>query len=125
MKAMNYIIGLFLLGLVAGWLSGLIGIGGGIIMVPALMFLFAFSLRTAQGTSIAALAPPIGILAAYVYYKQGNVDIKAAGLIAAGFLIGGFLGAKSNYLLNKDVLGKLMAILLIVIGIKLFFTKMN
>ena len=67
MKSMNYLIGLLLLGLVAGWLSGLIGIGGGIIMVPALMFLFAFSLRTAEGTSIAALAPPIGILAAYVY----------------------------------------------------------
>ncbi len=92
-----------MLGLVAGWLSGLIGIGGGIIMVPALMFLFALSLRTAQGTSIAALAPPIGILAAYVYYKQGNVDVRAAGLIAVGFLIGGFLGAKSNYLLNKEI----------------------
>lgn len=125
MKTMYFVIGLLLLGLVAGWLSGLIGIGGGIIMVPALMFLFAFTLRTAQGTSIAALAPPIGTLAAYVYYKQGNVDIKAAGLIALGFLIGGFLVAKSNYLLNKEVVGKLMAVLLIVIGVKLFFTKMN
>ena len=92
---------------------------------PVLMFLFAFSLRTAQGTSISAMAPPIGILAAYVYYKQGNVDITAAGLIAIGFLIGGFLGAKSNYLLNKELVGKLMAILLVIIGIKLFFSKMN
>lgn len=120
---MNYILGLLLLGLLAGWLSGLVGIGGGIIMVPALIFLFAFSLRTAQGTSIAALAPPIGLLAAYVYYKEGNVDIKAAGLIAAGFFIGGFLGAKSNYFLNKEVIGKIMAIVLITIGIKMFFTK--
>lgn len=120
---MNYIIGFLLLGLLAGWLSGLVGIGGGIIIVPALMFIFSFSLRTAQGTSIAALAPPIGILAAIVYYKQGNVDIKAAGLIAAGFLIGGFLGAKSNYFLNKETVGKIMSIVLIIIGVKMFFTK--
>ena len=125
MKTMYFIAGLFLLGLMAGWLSGLIGIGGGIIIVPVLFFLFSFSLRTAQGTSIAALAPPIGIFAAYVYYKQGNVDIKAAGLIAAGFFIGGFLGAKSNYLLNKDVVGKMMAILLIGIGVKMLFTKFH
>ena len=91
---MNDIAGLLLLGLFAGWLSGLVGIGGGIIIVPALIFFFAFSFRTAQGTSIAALAPPIGLLAASVYYKQGNVDIKAAALIAVGFFVGGFLGAK-------------------------------
>jgi uncharacterized membrane protein YfcA len=125
MKSIFYIVGFLVLGLIAGWLSGLIGIGGGVIIVPALMFLFAFSLRTTQGTSIAVLAPPIGIMAAYVYYKQGNVDIKAAGLIAVGFLIGGFLGAKSNYLLNKEAVGKLMAILLIVSGIKMLFTKIN
>lgn len=120
---MNYIIGLLLLGLFAGWLSGLVGIGGGVIIVPALMFLFSLSLRSAQGTSIAALAPPIGLLAAYVYYKQGNVDIKAAGLIAIGFFIGGFLGAKTNYILKKDVVEKVMAVTLILIGIKMFFTR--
>lgn len=120
---MNYITGLLLLGLFAGWLSGMVGIGGGIIIVPALMFLFGFSLRTGQGTSIAALAPPIGLLAAYVYYKQGDVDIKAAGLIAVGFFIGGFLGAKSNYLLKKEVVEKIMAIVLIIIGAKMFFSK--
>lgn len=75
---MKYVVGLLLLGLFAGWLSGLVGIGGGIIIVRALMFLFGFSLRSGQGISIAALAPPIGSLAAYVYCKQGNVDIKAA-----------------------------------------------
>lgn len=120
---MNYAVGFLLLGLLAGWLSGLVGIGGGIIIVPALMFLFTFSLRTAQGTSIAALAPPIGLLAAFVYYKEGNVDIRAAALIAGGFLLGGYLGAKSNYFLNKEAIGKIMAIVLITIGIKMFFTK--
>lgn len=120
---MNLIIGLLLLGLFAGWLSGLVGIGGGIVIVPALVFLFAFSFRTAQGTSIAALAPPIGLMAAYVYYKQGNVDIRAAALIALGFFIGGFLGAKTNYLLRKEVIEKILAFMLIAIGLKMLLPK--
>ena len=120
---MNYVIGLLLLGLFAGWLSGMVGIGGGIVIVPALVFLFAFSFRTAQGTSIAALAPPIGLMAAYVYYRQGNVDVKAAALIALGFFVGGFLGAKTNYLLKKEVIEKALAIVLIGIGLKMFFSN--
>jgi uncharacterized membrane protein YfcA len=106
---MNYVVGFLLLGLFAGWLIGLVGLGGGIIIVPALMFLFGFSLRSGQGISIAALAPPIGTLVAYVYYRQGNVDIKAAALIAVGVFIGGFLGAKANYLLRKEFVEKAMA----------------
>lgn len=120
---MTIILGLFLLGLFAGWLSGMVGIGGGVVIVPALVFLFAFSFRTAQGTSIAALAPPIGLMAAYVYHKNGNVDIRAAALIALGFIIGGFLGAKTNYMLRKDVVEKILAFVLIGIGIKMLFTK--
>lgn len=120
---MNYVFGLLLLGLFAGWLSGMVGIGGGVIIVPALVFLFAFSFRTAQGTSVAALAPPIGLMAAFVYYKQGNVDVKAAALIALGFFIGGFLGAKSNYLLKKEAVEKILAIVLIAIGVKMFLSK--
>jgi uncharacterized protein len=120
---MNYVIGLLLLGLFAGWLSGMVGIGGGIVIVPALVFFFAYSFRTAQGTSIAALAPPIGIMAAYVYYKQGNVDVKAAALIALGFLVGGFLGAKTNYMVRKEVVEKFLAVVLIGIGLKMLISK--
>jgi hypothetical protein len=83
-----------LLGLAAGVLSGMIGIGGGTIIVPALVLLFGFSQHAAQGTTLALLVPPIGILAAWTYYRQGYVDLTVAGLICLGFFIGGFLGAK-------------------------------
>jgi uncharacterized protein len=120
---MNYMFGLLLLGLFAGWLSGMVGIGGGIVIVPALVFFFAYSFRTAQGTSIAALAPPIGLMAAYVYYRQGNVDVKAAALIALGFFVGGFLGAKTNYLLKKEIVENTLAIVLIGIGVKMLISN--
>ncbi len=87
---MNYIIGLLILTLFAGVLSGLAAIGGGIIMVTVLLFLFGLSLRSGQGCPVAALAPPIGLLAAYKYFKKGTVDIKAAAIIAAGFFLVAF-----------------------------------
>ena len=83
-----------LLGVVAGIFSGLIGIGGGIVIVPALVLLFGLSQHTAQGTTLALMVPPIGLLAALAYYKQGFVDLKIAAFICVGFFIGGLLGAK-------------------------------
>lgn len=83
-----------LLGLVAGAMSGLVGIGGGIIIVPALVMLFGFSQKLAQGTTLALLVPPIGILAAYTYYKHGDVNIYAAGFIIVGFVAGSLIGAR-------------------------------
>jgi uncharacterized membrane protein YfcA len=77
-----------LLGLIAGTMSGLIGIGGGIIIIPVLVFLFGFSQHEAQGTTLALLVPPIGLLAAWTYYQQGYVDLKIAGYICAGFFLG-------------------------------------
>jgi uncharacterized membrane protein YfcA len=82
-----------LLGLIAGITSGLIGVGGGIIIVPALVFLFGFSQHEAQGTTLALLVPPIGLLAAWTYYQNGYVDLKVAGYICAGFFLGGLFGA--------------------------------
>ena len=79
------------LGLVAGILSGLIGIGGGVIIVPALVLLFGMSQHNAQGTTLALLIPPIGILAAWTYYKAGFVDVRVAVLVAVGFFAGSFL----------------------------------
>src|SRR5687767_8915277 len=87
-------VGLVVLGLAAGVLSGLIGIGGGVFIVPALVFLFGFTQHTAQGTTLATLIPPIGILAAYTYYQEGHVNISAAALICIGFVVGGLVGAK-------------------------------
>lgn len=83
-----------LLGVLAGFISGLIGIGGGVIIVPALIFLFGLSQHEAQGTTLALLVPPIGLLAAWTYYRQGYVDLKIAVCICLGFLLGSFLGAK-------------------------------
>lgn len=116
--------GLLLLGLIAGYFSGLVGIGGGVIIVPALVFLFGFNQHTAQGTTLALLVPPIGILAALSYYQKGYVDIKTAIIICIGFVVGGYLGGKLAVGLSESVLKKTFAITLIAIGVKmLFFNK--
>ena len=108
-----------LLGLVAGTLSGLIGIGGGTIIVPALVFLFGFSQHLAQGTTLALLVPPIGILAAWTYYKQGYVDLHIAALICLGFFFGGFLGAKFATGLSSVVLERIFGVALLLIALKM------
>src|SRR3990167_7151418 len=82
------------LGIVSGTLSGLIGIGGGIIIIPALVFLFGLSQHEAQGTTLALMVPPIGLLAALQYYQQGHVNLKIAAFVCIGFFLGGWLGAK-------------------------------
>src|SRR4030066_2459285 len=91
-------------GLAAGILSGLVGIGGGILVVPALVFFFGFTQPQAQGTTLAMMVPPIGILAAWAYYNQGFVDVKAAALLCAGFLLGGWLGGKVAVTLSTPAL---------------------
>ena len=85
---------LALFGVVVGILSGLLGIGGGIVLVPGLMLLFGFSQPEAQGTSLAVLIPPIGLFAAMVYYQHGYVRLPVVGWIALGFVVGAFIGAK-------------------------------
>ena len=80
-----------LLGLIAGTFSGLIGTGGAIIIIPTLVLLFGLSQHMAQGTTLALMVPPIGLLAAWTYYKAGFVDLKIAGLICLGFFVGGWL----------------------------------
>jgi len=112
-----------LLGLIAGVLSGLIGIGGGVIIVPVLVFLFGLSQHQAQGTTLALLVPPIGILAAWTYYKEGYVDIRIAAFVAAGFLIGSLFGAKLSTGLSNVVLEKVFGIALLLIAIKMIFAK--
>jgi uncharacterized membrane protein YfcA len=112
-----------LLGVVAGIFSGLIGIGGGIIIIPALVFLFGLSQHQAQGTTLALLVPPIGLLAAWIYYSKGYVDLKIAGLICIGFFVGGLLGAKLAVGLSNPVLEKLFGIALFLISLKMLFAR--
>ena len=112
-----------ILGLLAGILSGFIGVGGGVIIVPALVLFFKFTQKMAQGTTIALLIPPIGILAAWTYYKQGNVDLRVAALICLGFVLGGLIGAKFAVNLPNDTLRKIFAVIIILIGLQMFFKK--
>jgi uncharacterized membrane protein YfcA len=112
-----------LLGLSAGVLSGLIGIGGGVIIVPALVFIFGLSQHQAQGTTLALLVPPIGILAAWTYYRSGYVDLKIAAFVAAGFLVGSLFGARIATGLSNVVLEKVFGIALLLIAIKMIFGK--
>jgi uncharacterized protein len=111
-----------LLGLVAGAVSGLVGIGGGIIIVPALVILFGFSQKMAQGTTLALLVPPIGIFAALTYYKAGYVNLRAAGLIVLGFLVGSFLGARYVTRLSNVTVTRIFAVFLIVVAIRMLIS---
>jgi len=120
----TFLIGFILLGLFAGFISGVVGIGGGVIIVPVLVMLFGFTEHSAQGTTLALLILPLGILAAMSYWQKGFIDIKAALLISAGFVIGGYFGGKYAILLSDQVLKKIFAFLLIAIAVKLlFFSK--
>jgi uncharacterized membrane protein YfcA len=112
-----------ILGLVAGTFSGLIGIGGGTIIVPVLVFLFGLSQHQAQGTTLALLVPPIGFLAAWTYYKQGYVDLRIAALICVGFFLGGLVGAKLATKLSNVVLERIFGIALLLISLKMIFAK--
>jgi uncharacterized protein len=107
------------LGLVTGIVSGIFGIGGGIILIPALVFLFGFSQHTAQGTTMALLVLPIGLLAAIEYYQKGYVDLRVGALIAVGFFVGGFLGARIATDLSDAVLARVFGVGLVLIGIKM------
>ena len=112
-----------LLGIVAGIFSGLIGVGGGVILVPALVFLFGLSQHTAQGTTLALLVPPIGLPAAWTYYQSGYVDPKIAAFICVGFVVGALLGAKFATDLSNAALEKVFAVALLLIGAKMLLTR--
>ncbi len=114
---------LILLGVAAGVASGLVGIGGGIILVPALVFLFGLSQHQAQGTTLALMVPPIGLIAAWAYWRHGYVDFRIAGLICVGFLIGSLFGARYSLELPNAVLQKIFGFFLLLLSIKLIFTK--
>jgi hypothetical protein len=119
----GHILLFILLGVIAGILSGLIGVGGGVIIVPALVLVFGFTQHQAQGTTLALLVPPIGILAAWSYYRQGNVNVVAAILIVIGFLAGSVFGARMAGALSDVMLKKIFGISLFLIAIRMIFFK--
>jgi len=112
-----------LLGLSAGIISGLIGIGGGIIIVPALVYLFGLTQHQAQGTTLALLVPPIGLLAAWTYYKHGYVNLTIAGFVCVGFFVGGLLGAKIAVGLSNVILRRVFGIALLLVSLYMIFER--
>lgn len=112
-----------LTGLLAGILSGLIGIGGGVIIIPILVLVFGLTQKAAQGTTLALLVPPIGLLAAWAYYKEGYINFPIAGFICLGFVFGALLGAKLAIRMSDPVLEKIFGIALLIIALKMILSK--
>ena len=110
---------LVLIGLFAGILSGLIGVGGGIIVVPALVYFLGFSQHEAQGTSLGLLLLPVGILAVMNYYNKGFIDFKVVAIMCLAFVIGGFLGSKLSLSLPQEMVKKIFAIILFYTAFKM------
>lgn len=111
------------LGLIAGIFGGMFGIGGGTILIPALVYLFGLTQHQAQGTTLAIMVPPIGLLAAWRYWQAGNVKLSMAGFICAGFFLGGLLGAHLIHNVSDPMLKKLFGVYLLIISVRMIFTK--
>jgi uncharacterized protein len=114
---------LTIIGLIVGFFGGMFGVGGGVILIPALVYIIGMEQHTAQGTSVAILLPPIGIVAAYNYYKAGHINIKYAIIIAITFVVGSYFGSLLAVHLPDQVSKKIFAVILFVISIKMFFFK--
>jgi uncharacterized membrane protein YfcA len=112
-----------LIGLVVGVFSGIVGIGGGILFIPALVYLLGMSQHKAQGTSLGALLLPVGLFAFMEYYRRGNADLRVALLLAAGFLVGGYFGAVGAQHIPDLWLRRIFALLLIAVGGRMFFSR--
>ena len=119
----NTILSLVLIGILAGILSGLVGVGGGIVMVPLLILFFGYSQHQAQGTSLAVLAVPVTLLAAYNYHKQGHLDWRYAAVIAVFFVLGGFIGSKIAISLDQKMLKKVFGVILLFVAGKMLLSK--
>ncbi len=115
------IIILILIGLAAGILSGLVGVGGGILMVPALVLILGFTQKQAQGTSLGIMLLPVGILAVIQYYKQGYVNFQMVFIIAASFVLGGFLGSKIALNISDEKMKKVFGVILLLVSLKMLF----
>lgn len=114
---------LALIGIAAGYLSGFVGVGGGIVMVPALVYFLLVDQKTAQGTSLAVLMMPIGLLGVYNYYKAGYVNFRYAIVIALFFVVGSFLGSKTAVGMDTIWIKRLFGGFMILVALKFIFGK--
>ena len=114
---------MILVGVVVGMVSGVVGIGGGILFVPAMMWLAGMNQHKAQGTSLGALLAPVGILAFWEYYRKGNADIRIAALLALGFLAGAYFGAVGAQHIPEIWLRRIFAVTLVLVGGRMWFMQ--
>lgn len=114
---------LVLIGLSAGALGGILGIGGGMVLIPGLVLFAGLDQHTAIGTSLAVMLPPIGLFAAYNYYKAGSVNLSYAMIIAAAFMVGSFFSSKVSLMLPELLVRRIFSVLLAAVAIRMFFQK--
>ena len=119
MAEMGYV----LLGIIAGVFSGLLGIGGGTVVVPALVYFFHMSQHKAQGTILGAFLPPVALLAFWKYYQSGNVDIRVAAFLAVGLFVGAYFGAKLGLAMPELILKRVFGVFLLFMAFKLISGK--
>jgi uncharacterized protein len=120
---METVITLSLIGLAAGILSGFVGLGGGVVLVPCLIYFLGMSQHMAQGTSLAVMLPPIGILAVINYYREGHVDMRSAALLSLAFIVGGYFGSKVAIALPAHVVKRAFGVIVLLVGIKMILNK--
>jgi len=120
---MTNILILLCIGLIAGVLSGMVGIGGGIVIVPALIYFFGFSQHQAQGTTLFMFLLPIGILGVYNYYQAGHIDYKTAFIIASTFFVGSYFGSKFSISIDQQLLKRIFGVIILLLSIKMILGK--
>ena len=120
---MNQPIWFVVIGIAVGLLSGALGLGGGLVVIPMLIYIFGFSQHMAQGTSLAMMVPPIGLLAAWAYYRKGYVDMSAALFLCFGFFIGGLFGGMAATSISAPVLKRAFGVLMLAVSLKMIFGK--
>jgi len=121
---LTIVVSLIVIGLLAGVLSGFMGVGGGVVMIPLMLLLLGFNQHEAQGMSLAVLAVPVTFLAAYTYHTSGSpINWKYAVIIALFFVLGGYIGSKFAVSIPQNILKKIFALILVIAAIKMFFSK--
>jgi len=120
---LNTILILLVVGLFAGFMSGLVGIGGGVVIVPVLVYFLSYNQKMAQGTTLFMFLLPIGILGVFNYYKQGQVDIKSALIMCTTFIVGSYLGSKTVLSIDTKIVKQIFGGMILLIGIKMLLNK--
>lgn len=121
--SINTLLVLLIIGLITGALGGMLGIGSGLILIPSLVYFVGLNQHEAIGTSLAVMLPPIGLFAAYNYYKAGQVNLKYALILAAAFMIGSYFTSKIALEISENVMRKIFSVFLIIVAINMFFSK--